>query len=504
MKTAPDIAQRHRSTLGGRLTDRCVPLEVVVTLDRSVAETHIGQHLAWMLLNLLARQADEVVRISLRVPEGIRLAGSLGPLVPSSATDLATALRAGIALVNPRVLNSGGAPRAAAAIRVGPGALGRGDLVLATSATGWAGYVGQQPSETFADEDYNPIGAYVAACLCAGEVFKFARGVVPAHGDRPERLWLDAYRFEISSVFDGGSPPLPTDLRLGPAVIVGAGAVGNALLHALAVVPQLRGELTLIDSDPRGVDDTNLNRCVLFGLGDLGRPKASAAKTAFAGSDVRVDPVDESWQAWRQANPNTPLGLVISAVDTNRARHTIQDALPDLIIGASTNGMLARANLYDVASGGPCLRCGNPLEAVMADDEAIALLQGLDASLRREQAVRLGVDLDTLEAFLKDPIARCGTVDPATLRRFAAERDEPAWSVGFVSALAGVFLAAEYLKLSLDPPRTALDAMMNTFRFQFWRPADVDMNGIVSIPVEPGCACQSAVFRDAIAAVAGG
>jgi len=47
--------------------------------------------------------------------------------------------------------------------------------------------------------------------------------------------------------------------------------------------------------------------------------------------------------------------VVISAVDRNSARHAIQDALPRLILGASTNEMRAQVNLYDVI--GPHLIC---------------------------------------------------------------------------------------------------------------------------------------------------
>ncbi|HEV2091895.1 MAG TPA: hypothetical protein VGR18_01885, partial [Rubrobacter sp.] len=48
--------------------------------------------------------------------------------------------------------------------------------------------------------------------------------------------------------------------------------------------------------------------------------------------------------------------------------------------------------------------------------------------------------------------------------------DEVEWAVGFVSVIAVVLLAAEYLKLGVGIGPAALDASRNTFRFQFWRP----------------------------------
>ena len=70
--------------------------------------------------------------------------------------------------------------------------------------------------------------------------------------------------------------------------------------------------------------------------------------------------------------------------------------------------------------------------------------------------------------------------------------------MGFVSLLSGVLLAAEYLKLSLDPSQAALDAQHNTFKFQFWRPDSAEANKIYHTPPEEACFCQSATSRSAM------
>jgi hypothetical protein len=258
--------------------------------------------------------------------------------------------------------------------------------------------------------------------------------------------------------------------------------------------------MTLVDNDPQGITDTNLGRYVLFGLPHVAtfHLKASTAAAMFAGTGITVHPVDRSWQEWYAENPEATLGMVISAVDKNVSRHAIQDALPRLILGAATNGMRAQVNLYDVFGGSPCLRCRNPVEVTVADDVIIKKLIGLPREERDAAARRAGISPGELEEFLADPRANCGKVSGTTLQKFAGVADEPAWSVGFVSLLAGVLLAAEYLKISVRGLRPAITARRNTFRFQFWRPADARTNAIVETPPEASCLCQTEMFRKAM------
>lgn len=490
-----DIANRHRGDLGGRFTDGRLPAGVTVSIDALSANKPIGQHLAWMLLNLLARQADEIHELALIVPEGIAAADRLSPLIPPGLA-LDAALRAGVRQINPAVLHPQPGLRTQVAVRIGPGPLGEGDLVLAAGATGWAGYVGQAAAPAIGD-GANPVGAYVAACLCAGEIFKFVRAMRPDSGDFIRSLWLDVYTLRVADAMPPPAPDLPDDLPVGSAILAGVGAVANGLLHTLYPLGGLRGDLTLLDGDPEGITDTNLNRYVLFGLPHIAalHLKASTAAALFGGRALHLLPVDDSWQAWRASRPDLPLDLVLSAVDKNSARHAIQDALPRVILGASTNEMRAQINRYDVFAGGPCLRCRNPVEVPVADDVVIERLRECNPAEREAEARRVGVDHAALELFLADPLAHCGMITSTAMQKFSGGADEAEWAVGFVSVMAGVLLAGEYLKLNLDPARTALDAARNTFRFQFWRPAKATVNTIVATPPEQQCRCQSPSFQ---------
>ncbi len=490
--TKNEMSTRHRGDLDGRLTDGRIPARVRLVIDAEVARHATMQHLLWMLANLLARQSTEIQEIVLDIPSGVSLAGRLGPLVPTDG-DLLEAVRNGVARINPEVLCSGGILKTEVFVRIGPGHLAAADQAVVTTACKWCGYVGQLPTEVM-DEGNNPIGAYIGASLCAGEIFKFVRGMRPDAGNYAHSLWLDGYRLRIAHNLHDFGPVLPAEIRLPDAVLVGVGAVGSALLHTLYALDRPLGRLTAIDGDAAGIEIQNLNRYMLFGLSDLTQQKAHAAGAIFSDHSLQVVPIDSIWQAWwndRCATLQDPsLPLVLSAVDTNIARHAIQDAYPSLILGGSTNQMRTQINRYSLETGGPCLRCHNAMERLPSDTEIIARLSALPENKRQESARQHGIDPESLEEFLRDPHGQCGRISGDALQRFISDTEDGAWSVGFVSLLAGVLLAASYVRMGLDSRRSALTARHNMFWFQFWRPDAAIFNLRTNLPPQSTCRCQ--------------
>lgn len=379
-------------------------------------------------------------------------------------------------------------------VRIGPGEMGSGDFVIATTASGWSGCVSRKEVDRL-DNTNNPIGAYVGASLCAGEVFKFVRGMLPTAGEFAQYLWLDAYKLRVCEK-PPVIQPLPEQLVLPPTILAGVGAVANSFLHVLYALDTVEGNLTMIDGDPEGITESNLNRCVLFGLKDVGKMKASTASQLFVGSQLKTFAVDSNWQSWMLGRMQQPVqGIVISAVDNNSARHAIQDALPPMILGASTNEMRSQVNLYDIFQGGPCLKCRNPLKRQISDQAIIDYLRRLPPTELQAEAEQRGIGVRDLTAFLADPDTNCATISGSTLREFANNDRVADWSVGFVSSLAGVLLVAEYLKLSLRPLVPALGPLRSAFRFQFWRPSNRSSNSVFGFPPEASCTCQTEIIQ---------
>src|SRR5690348_607961 len=103
MKMNESISNRHRGNLGGKFTDSRLPAKVTVIIADEVASNRPAQHLLWMLVNLLARQPDEIQEIELIVPKGVKPIERLSPLI-SVTTDLDLALQEGMNQLHPGVV----------------------------------------------------------------------------------------------------------------------------------------------------------------------------------------------------------------------------------------------------------------------------------------------------------------------------------------------------------------------------------------------------------------
>lgn len=497
--TASELGNRQRGDLGGRLHPPMQPIPLTITAGDEVARSRSGQHLLWMLTNLLARQVDEVSQITFEISTDITVLDRISPLVAAGGS-LSTALKTGAVKINPLL----GAPQISdpkLRIQIGAPALPSGKPLhtLYVSATSWQGYIGTEQTPWVGAMDGNPVGSYVAACLAAAEIFKLVRGVQPEYGTSPGGMWYDAWHMRRGDQGDAG-PSLPAVIQGLSTVVAGVGAVGNALLHTLYAVPGLRADIIAVDHDPEGIEITNLNRYTLFGQEDLGRPKATQAALKLAGAGLEVTPRDLLWQQWMAEQPEEARELVLSCVDNNVARHAIQSSMPGVILSASTLDLRAQVIGFERVPGAACLRCRNPPEARSSDEMVIQTLRACDRATRASLAAEQGVNSDGLEQYLEDPQVHCGLISGETLQRFSQPgAAEDSWSVGFVSAMAGVMLATEYLKRTLQPEAPGLSGQINMARFQFWHP-ESSVNAVCHWPAAADCTCTSPQYLAAVTA----
>ncbi len=354
-----ELADRHSGTLGGRLNELGSAAEAVtVAIEPGCAERPDVQHTAWMLVNLLSRMAGIVTTIE--------LTGEDAPLVervipfPTGAANLHDALQAASEAIHAVPLRHTDAPSARLVLNVGPGGDTHG---LRVHGEAFCGAIHQGPIASHKVSNL-PFGPYVAACLAAGEVFRRLR-MASERYPHTKGLSLSAWDYSRGegTIHDAGPDRLEVALDFG---LAGVGAVGCALMHTLWACPELTGAAMIADSDEKGIETTNLNRCVIFNRAHLGARKASAAAVICADSPIVWEPVDGPYS--RPRLPRIP-ALIVSAVDRNGSRDQIQQGFwPARLLSASTKDLRAEILRCGPAGEGPCLRCYNPPETDVPTD----------------------------------------------------------------------------------------------------------------------------------------
>ncbi len=150
-------------------------------------------------------------------------------------------------------------------------------------------------------------------------------------------------------------------LRRARVLCVGAGGLGSPVLLYLAAAGV--GRLGIADGD--AVDLTNLQRQVLHGMPDVGRPKTVSARDAL----LRLNPeVQVALHEGRLTSANAleivaAYDLVVDATDNFPARYLLNDAcvlLKKPEVYGSVLRFEGQASVFAPHRGGPCYRCLYP------------------------------------------------------------------------------------------------------------------------------------------------
>ena len=451
MSQPANIADRHERQVpglknGGGMTVRILTGPLTRQAD---------QLLLICLLNLLCRMAGTVKAIEIDAPDVILelpLPDGSGPgfVFDRLAAFSRWAVGDVVSVLRRRAF--------AADLTISIGALSSEDNIdLFVTGAGWIAWVGIEEPETELADGPNPIGPWFAASLAAGEVFKRARGLTRgryAREDEGYGLW-DGSSGPLRAMADG--PPLG-GRSLPPFYLVGAGAVGQGII-ALLGVGRLPTFVVTIDDDTH--DETNLNRCFVAGMEDIGDSKTNAVTryrtiAGISGAEfqgtlqqfVKNGPLDEMPSALRASQAEDCFEIIISAVDKNTSRRDVQGLQPRLVIGGSTDHLTAKAMTYGAFDGVPCLACHNPPEEKGADRRALEQqIRGLDDSEARLILSPLGIEPAEIEAVMDyvrtSPI--CGSVGDRVLGDLAANSPSE-FSVSFVSMAAAVLALVRLLQ----------------------------------------------------------
>ena len=178
-------------------------------------------------------------------------------------------------------------------------------------------------------------------------------------------------------------------------LLIGAGGLGCPLAQYLAAAGV--GTLGIAEFDR--VDASNLQRQVLYGTGDVGRPKLEAARERIRAlnPDVRVEPHPVRLDAQNAMQILAAYDVVVDGTDNFPTRYLTNDAC--VFLGKpNVHGSIFRfegqATVFDAASG-PCYRClfpePPPPGAVpnCAEGGVLGVLPGLVALIQATETIKL-------------------------------------------------------------------------------------------------------------------
>jgi sulfur-carrier protein adenylyltransferase/sulfurtransferase len=184
-------------------------------------------------------------------------------------------------------------------------------------------------------------------------------------------------------------------LKAARVLLVGAGGLGSpaALYLAAAGV----GTIGLVDHDQ--VDATNLQRQVLYGTGDLGRPKleAAAERLGDLNPDVRLETHALRLDSGNALEVLRGYDVVIDGSDNFPTRYLVNDAcvlLGKPYVYGSIFRFEGQVSVFDAARG-PCYRClfadPPPRELVpsCAEGGVLGVLPGVVGTLQALEAIKL-------------------------------------------------------------------------------------------------------------------
>src|SRR6266851_159691 len=184
-------------------------------------------------------------------------------------------------------------------------------------------------------------------------------------------------------------------LKAGRVLLIGAGGLGSPLGLYLAAAGV--GRIGLVDFDV--VDFSNLQRQVLHGTSDVGRPKLHSARDRLhaINPEVRVDLYETHLTSANAFDIFRPYDIVIDGTDNFPTRYLVNDACV-LLKKPNVYGSIFRfdgqASVFFPPEG-PCYRCLYPEPPPpgevpsCAEGGVLGILPGLVGCIQATEAVKL-------------------------------------------------------------------------------------------------------------------
>ncbi|MEP7012360.1 MAG: molybdopterin-synthase adenylyltransferase MoeB [Acidobacteriota bacterium] len=184
-------------------------------------------------------------------------------------------------------------------------------------------------------------------------------------------------------------------LKAAKVLMIGTGGLGSPLGLYLAAAGV--GTLGIVDFDV--VDDSNLQRQVLFGVSDVGRPKieAAAARLRDINPHIQINPYETRLESSNALDLFRDYDLVVDGTDNFPTRYLVNDACV----------LLGKPNVYGSifrfegqvsvfwGAKGPCYRCLFPeppppgLVPSCAEGGVLGVLPGIIGALQANEVIKL-------------------------------------------------------------------------------------------------------------------
>ena len=184
-------------------------------------------------------------------------------------------------------------------------------------------------------------------------------------------------------------------LKAARVLCIGAGGLGSPAMMYLAAAGV--GTIGLVDED--AVDLSNLQRQIVHGTSDVGRPKLDSAADRLRDINphVRLESHEVRFSAGNALELVTAYDVILDGTDNFPTRYLVNDAC---VLGGRPNayGSISRfegqASVFAVPDG-PCYRCLHPeppppgLIPSCAEGGVLGVLPGIIGTIQATEAVKL-------------------------------------------------------------------------------------------------------------------
>jgi hypothetical protein len=330
---------------------------------------------------------------------------------------------------------------------------------------GWQSYLGTEPSRMAVDtDDANPVGPLCAASRVAAHAFRHQLRSQLGGPQTPNAVYFSALDFRTAlEPLDEPPSKLPSNIE---GVLVGAGSVGGAAVYALARVPDLRGELTVVD--PQHLEAANPDRAILAtaALAAAQEEKVKVAVEALAHhGSLNVPPHAQTIAEFVGARHRLDrLPLVLCSVDSATSRRSLQDCLPLEVVNAACAPHEVMISGH-CSGAGPCVCCMQMAQTL--DSERIRWRLIAEATgFNRDLVLALLTGAAPLEHEHLEAIERRRGLTQGSLAAYTGHTLDELWeaellygeseihdgetaaavAAPWITSLAGFLLAAEALK----------------------------------------------------------